>query len=136
MGKQKRANGYKLKSHTSVCKVGGFLEQDDYVTTLRKALVPILGSKKVELTECSLVIGNGCVKNLPLQDGKPWSLGGCLKEMGGCKRAVIGVYIPSDIEVSQYKSDRTYTTQICHLCRIQMKKILPVQVYMLLYVAI
>ena len=79
-------------------RVPGFTHSDTYDGTVRKALLPILGSdatsSSTNYSQYSLIIGCGRVVNQALQDGKQWTLGRYLDDLGGSKRVTIGVYIP------------------------------------------
>ena len=74
----------------------GFKDDDTYEQVLRKAATPLLQSK-VDYENCHLIMSNARVVNLPLQSGKAWTLGGYLRELGGSKRRIIGVYIPNHV---------------------------------------
>lgn len=73
----------------------GFKDDDSYDDALRKAATPLLDGK-VDYDDCYLVMSNARILNLPLISGKTWTLGGYLRELGGSKRRIIGVYIPKN----------------------------------------
>ena len=62
---------------------------------VRKAATPLL-KDTVDYDECYIVMTNARVLNLPLENGKSWTLGGYLDELGGSKRRILGVYIPNN----------------------------------------
>ena len=52
---------------------------------------------KSDATSCSLIISNGRILDVPLQDDRPWNLGRFFAEMGGMQKLscmVIGIHIP------------------------------------------
>ena len=96
--KKKKSDGYKRQGE--VHRVSGFMHEDNYDTTLRKAVAPLL-DKAANYNKCHLVMAGGRVSNLPLiSKQRPWSLGGFMEELGEFekgKRLVIGVYVPNDV---------------------------------------
>ena len=104
--KKNKSDGYKRQGE--VHRVSGFMHEDNYDTTLRKAVAPLL-DKAANYNKCHLVMAGGRVSNLPLiSKQRPWSLGGFMEELGGGgggggggfekgKRLFIGVYVPNDV---------------------------------------
>ena len=101
--KVRLSDGYKRQGE--VHRVSGFMHEDNYDTTLRKAVAPLL-DKAANYKKCHLVMAGGRVSNLPLlSKQRPWSLGGFMEELGGFekgKRLVIGVYVPNDVSSPAY----------------------------------
>ena len=93
------------KRQGEVHRVSRFMHEDNYDTTLRKAVAPLL-DKAANYNKCHLVMAGGRVSNLPLlSKQRPWSLGGFMEELGGFekgKRLVIGVYVPNDVSSPAY----------------------------------
>ncbi|KAL5468800.1 hypothetical protein EMCRGX_G029920 [Ephydatia muelleri] len=85
------------------------MHENNYDTTLRKAVAPLL-DKAANYNKCHLVMAGGRVSNLPLiSKQRPWSLGGFMEELGGFekgKRLVIGVYVPNDDTTITDHSDK------------------------------
>ncbi|KAL5510855.1 hypothetical protein EMCRGX_G006465 [Ephydatia muelleri] len=107
MKKKNKSDGYKRQGE--VHRVSGFMHEDNYDTTLRKAVAPLL-DKAANYNKCHLVMAGGRVSNLPLiSKQRPWSLGGFMEELGGFekgKRLVIGVYVPNDDTTITDHSDK------------------------------
>eukprot|EP00731_Ephydatia_muelleri_P000188 Em0001g188a len=105
--KKNKSDGYKRQGE--VHRVSGFMHEDNYDTTLRKAVAPLL-DKAANYNKCHLVMAGGRVSNLPLiSKQRPWSLGGFMEELGGFekgKRLVIGVYVPNDDTTITDHSDK------------------------------
>eukprot|EP00731_Ephydatia_muelleri_P012886 Em0007g196a len=76
-------------------RVSGFRSTDTYKDTLRKATSSFDDAAQADAG--TLIISMGRVANCPLQNGKPWTLGGYLDELGGSRRITIGVYLPNQL---------------------------------------
>ena len=97
---------YKIYKCIGDClRVSGFRSTDTYKDTLRKATSSFDDAAHTDAG--TLIISMGRVANCPLQNGKPWTLGGYLDELGGSRRITIGVYLPVSILVYMYLHHRT-----------------------------
>ena len=82
---------------------------------------------KTSLDSLSLMMSNGLVKNTPLSNGKPWTLGGFVDELGGAQvrgKRTFGVCVPEELssdeeedmfeeEVSEI-TDEYYNHPVCY----------------------
>eukprot|EP00731_Ephydatia_muelleri_P013068 Em0007g378a len=83
-------------------RVSGFRSTDTYKDTLQKATSSFDDAAQADAG--TLIISMGRVANCPLQNGKPWTLGGYLDELGGSRRITIGVYLPNDTSSDEQSS--------------------------------
>ena len=76
-------------------RIPGFTANDTYQVVTKKAA--LAWCDKCDAKSCSLIISNGRILDAPLQDDRPWNLGGFFAGMGGMQklsRMVIGIHIP------------------------------------------
>ena len=74
---------------------------DTYQVVVKKAAQA--WCDKSDEKSCSLIISNGRILDAPLQNDRPWSLGGFFAEIGGMQklsRMVIGIHIPVSMQMS------------------------------------
>ena len=81
-------------------RISGFRTTDTYEDTLRKATCCFDDAAQADAG--TLIISMGRVANCPLQNGKRWTLGDYLDELGGSRRITMGVYLPVSILVYMY----------------------------------
>ena len=77
-------------------RVPGCTDDDEYDTFLNKAARVLYPGKDISKKRLSLVIAQGRVPNVNLDDGPPWNLGDHLAESGGKKRRnklVFGLHV-------------------------------------------
>ena len=84
-------------------QVPGFCNDDNYNDVVRK------GAKGMSIThppnKLQFIVSNGLVTNGPLQDGKPWTLGNFIEELGGKSKRTFGVCVPPILEISDDNDD-------------------------------
>ena len=77
-------------------QVTGFKDSDTYLATITK------GAKGLGIsanpTKLYLIISNGLVMDVPLQNGQPWWLGGYIGGASARSKKVFGIYVPIDVE--------------------------------------
>lgn len=99
--KMRKTIGGTFKRDGEKSRVAGFRPSDTYSTAVLKAACTMNYEHDAIQEKGTLVIGRVRVVNSLLQNGKPWTLGGYLEELGGSKRIILGVYVPNEI-VSPY----------------------------------
>lgn len=76
--------------------VPGFMDNDTYDKVLSKAAKGLGIDKQEDLL---LIVSNGLVIDAPLSNGKPWTLGNYIAEMGGAQvrgKRTFGVCVTDD----------------------------------------
>ena len=97
---EKCKNG-RFKRCSDNIKIPGFTSNDTYQVVLKKAAQA--WCHESDEKSCSLIISNGRILDAPLQNDRPWSLGGFFAEIGGMQklsRMVIGIHIPVSMQMS------------------------------------
>lgn len=77
-------------------QIPGFCDDDTYQDVITKAAKGL--DIKTSAESLSLVMSSGLVKNMPLSNGKPWTLG-FVEELGGAqvwRKRTFGVCVPFD----------------------------------------
>lgn len=93
----RKTMGGTFKQDGEKCRVSGFRPSDTYSTAVLKAACTMNYEHDAIQEKGTLVVGRVRVVNSLLQNGKPWTLGGYLEELGGSKRMILGVYVPNEI---------------------------------------
>ena len=80
-------------------QISGFTDDNTYQEVVAQVARGL--TIKADPVDLHLVVSGGLVMDDTLQDGKPWTLGGYVQEIGGvsvrCKKT-FGIYIPLDVE--------------------------------------
>ncbi len=78
-------------------QIPGFADDDSHVDVIDKA------AKGLGINECtqslSLMMSSGLVKNMPLSNGKAWTLGNFVEDFGGAQargKKTFGICVPDD----------------------------------------
>ena len=95
-------------------QVPGFCSNDSYNDVVRK------GAKGLSIThppdKLQFIVSNDLVTNGLLQDGKPWTLGNFIEELGGAQaksKRTFGVCVPPILEISDDDVDIEDTDSVC-----------------------
>ena len=94
-----RKAGLTYRRTTGNFQISGFSDDNTYQEVVAQGA---RGLKiNADTADLHLVVSGGLVMDDPLQDGKPWTLGGYVQEIGGVSargKKTFGIYIPLDVE--------------------------------------
>ena len=79
-------------------QISGFTDGNTYQEVVAQGARGLI--IKADPADLHLVVSGGLVMDDTLQDGKPWTLGGYVQEIGVSARykKTFGIYIPLDVE--------------------------------------
>ena len=78
-------------------QISGFTDDNTYQEVVAQGARGL--TIKADPADLHLIVSGGLVMDDTLQDGKPWTLGGYVQEIGGSARCkTFGIYIPLDVE--------------------------------------
>ena len=102
---EKTITGHSFKQFDEPIQVSGFSMEDTYEEVLRRG-VKVLYPEKKHFKSASIVVTQGRVPNVPSKDGKEWTLGGYLYDIGNYARKgrlKFGIYVPEEQSDVSYK---------------------------------
>lgn len=111
-------------------QVSGFIDDNTYQEVVTQGARGL--TIKADPADLHLIVSGGLVMDDTLQDGKPWTLGGYVQEIGGvsarCKKT-FGIYIPLDVEEEEsLVSFKIYvnffsSSLVTTMCRLMRKQV-------------
>ena len=95
-------------------QIPGFSDEDSHQEVIDKAAKGLGIDPSTDHESLTLMMSKGLVKNLPLSNGKPWTLGSFVEQLGGAQvrgKRTFGICVPDNANSDEEStSTEVYST--------------------------